>query len=139
MKKRNPTIVSVTTTKVDPRESDARNMLMWLKSVPITAIHNPTAYLKIVGEDHRRAVDRLITLADMDFSVTVPGVTKDFLRVRSDEGQFGVTYMEHFPKIENDEEHYSSMCLQIYAHVVDAFRCFQLRIESEQPFKPVRV
>lgn len=67
------------------------------------------------------------------------GVTKDFLRVRSSDGQYGVTYMEHFPKIENDEEHYSSMCLQIYAHVVDAFRCFQLRIESEQPFKSVRV
>lgn len=139
MKKRNPTIISVTATKVDPRESDARNMIMWLKSVPITAIHNPTAYLKIVGEDHRRAVDRLATLAVMDFSVTVPGAAKDFLRVRSNSSQYGVSYMEHFPEIENDEEHYSSMCLQVYPHVVDAFRCFQMRIESERPSQSVRV
>lgn len=140
MKKRNPTIVSVTATKVDPRESDARNQIMWLKTIPINAVHNQTAFLKILGEDHRRAVDRLKTLADMTLCVTVPGETKDFLRVRSHEDGVAVTYMEHFPKIEADEEeHYSSMCTQDYKHVVDAYRCFQMRIESDRPSQSVRV
>lgn len=139
MKKRNPTIVSVTATKVDPRESQARNMIMWLKTVPTTAIHTLDVIQKILKDDGHRAVSRLVQLAEKDFIVTVPGVTKDLLRVREADGDFFVGYLEHHPATEENEEHFCSVCVQAYSNVVDAFRCFQLRLESGQPAKSVRV
>lgn len=140
MKKHNPTIVSVSTRKVDPREAEARNLIMWAKTLPAKAMHQSLAYTLTLANDARDAVQRLISLADINFDVTVPGEgVFDFLRVSSQEGQFCVTYMEYFPEEGDEGEHYSSMCRQYYPHVVDAFRCFQKRIESDRPSQSVRV
>lgn len=145
--KRNATrspIVSIEIKRVDPRESEARNLVMWLKTIPSAAIHNPMSHVINLHNTNMRAVDCLLALAEPDFDVTVPGNTLDFLRVRSfpdvqGHPTYTVRYMEFMDSTDELDEHYSSMCLQVYTHVVDAFRCFQMRIESEHPYTSVKV
>lgn len=137
-------IVSVVVNKVDPRESEARNLIMWLKTIPVKAIHNPMSHVINLHNANMRAVDCLLILVEPDFDVTVAGETFDFLRIRKcidPQGKpaYAVTYLEYMQASEEHDEHYSSMCLQAYPHVVDAFKCFQFRIESEFPYKSVKV
>ena len=145
MKHKNSTIVSVSVTRTDPREAEARNLVMWLKTVPSGAI-NPclaTTFALHLGE--MRAVDRLKSLVVKDLDIVAPGVAPDFLRVKMIDGTDGVPmyvvgYMEYVPANQTiAEDHFSSMCTQHYTHIVDAFKCLQKRIESPQPFKSVRV
>lgn len=137
-------IVSIEIKRVDPREAEARNLVLWMRSVPSGAI-NPclaTTFGLHLGE--MRAVDRLKALITKELDIVAPGRAPDFLRVKTIEGedgkpQYGVSYMEYFRESEDLEEHFSSMCSQYYPHVVDAFKCLQMRLESEHPYKSVRI
>lgn len=144
MKRTNPTIVSVEIKRVDPREAEARNLVMWLKTVPSSAIDPCLATTLALHLGEMRAVDRLKSLLVKDLNVVAPNRAPDFLRVKTIECPAGtplytVGYMEYFAEADDQEEHFSSMCTQHYAHVVDAFKCFQMRLESEHPYKSVRI
>jgi hypothetical protein len=137
-------IVSIEVKRVDPREAEARNLIMWFKTVPSGAI-NPclaTTFALHLGE--MRAVDRLKSLVVKDLDIVAPGVAPNFLRVKTIDGTDGVPmyvvgYMEYMAATDAYEEHFSSMCTQHYTHIVDAFKCLQLRLESEHPYKSVRI
>lgn len=140
MKKRNPTIVSVTARRTDPREADARNIVMWLKTVPTGAVHD-SLMLNLTLANDWDCVKKLQHLANHNLDITIPVVTTDFLRVSSDKvkGNYSVTYMEYFPPDGPEPDHYSALCTQDFAHVVDVFRALQIRIESGQPSHPAKV
>lgn len=148
MKQTRSPIVSIEVRKVDPRESEARNMIMWLKTLPIKAVHDQLTYRLVLGPmgDNRQAVGRLKQLCLHTLDVTVPGGTLDFMRVTYDAGtnRYQTLYLEYiypsFDEAGNPEgDCYSALCTQEFEHVVDAFKCFQFRIESEFPFKPAKV
>lgn len=140
MKKRNPTIVSVTASKVGPREFEARKLVEWLITTPLGETTDSHPYKKAVQTTlERGGIRTLKLLANYGFTARVPGRPKDSLRVGSDGEQWLVGYLEHSPKTDEIEEHFISVCIQIYPHVVDAFRCFKMRFESDQPSRPALV
>ena len=146
MKTKNPTIVSVSVNRVDPREFEARNIVTWLNTLPIKAVHDQLTFRLNLGAhgDTKQAITKLKSLAAYHFDVTVPGGGLDFMRVYNADGFYFVTYAEYIHPFENalgepDGDHYNSLINQRYEHVVDAFKSFQFRIESETPFKPAEV
>ena len=140
MKQRNPTIVSVSVRRTDPREAAARNIVMWLKTIPTGAVHNSLLFNLTLANDWD-CVKKLQHLAEHNLDITIPVVTTDFLRVGFEKGwgAYFVTYMEYFPAEGPEPDHYSALCTQNFPHVVDVFRALQIRIESGQPSRPAKV
>lgn len=137
-------IVSIEIKRVDPREAEARNLVLWMRSVPSEAISPCLATTLALRLGEMRAVDRLKALIVKELDVVAPDRAPDFLRVKTIEGEDGkpqyvVTYMENLRESDDLEDHFSSMCSQYYPHVVDAFKCLQMRLESGQPYKSVRI
>lgn len=140
MKKRNPTIVSVSARRTDPREADARNIVMWLKTIPSSALHDSLMVNLTLANDWD-CVKKLEHMAEHNLDITIPVVTTDFLRVSfvKERAMYSVTYMEYFPPEGPEPDHYSALCTQEFKHVVDAFRALQIRIESGEPSRPAKV
>lgn len=140
MKKQKPTIVKVSSRKIDAREPEARELVEWLKTIPTSNFHDPLVPTIVLHRPGIDAVERLTLIAweHLDHKV---GSDFDFLRLFGDRGMkcFGVVYMEYFAQSEDDDEHYSSLATQDFPHVVDAVKAFKLRLESDKPFQPARV
>lgn len=140
MKKQKPTIVKVSSRKIDSRESEARELVEWLKTIPTSNFHDPLVPAIVLHRPGIDAVERLtlISWEHLDHKV---GSGFDFLRLFGDRGmkRFGVVYMEYVAPSDNDDEHYESSSTQDFHHVVDAVKAFKLRLESDKPFQVAHV
>lgn len=136
MKKSNPTIVAVTSRKIDRREPEARELIAFLKTLPSSQIHNSLAPVLTLGMDQHLCVERLTVLALGEFDVKV-GNDFNFMRVSvyPTEKKFFCTYMEYFAKTDAYEEHYEPFMTEKFDHVVDAFVAFKKRFTSGNPYR----
>lgn len=139
MKKRNPTIVSVSCSKVDARERECQQLVDWLRTIPEGVVHDYIKFNEIMSNS-RRAYDKLHALSANDLSVTVPVVTADYLVLFITEftKRYGIAYVEFTPDEENGD-HYSPIGIQHFDHPADAFRALQLRLASDAPCQAVKV
>lgn len=139
MKKQKSTIVKVSSRKIDARESEARVLVEWLKTIPASNFHDPLIPAILLHRPGIDSVERLtlVSYEHLDYMVNGP----NFIRFFGDRGmkRFGVTYMSYCAATDNDEEHYDAYATQDYTHVVDAVKAFKLRIESDNPLRAVNV
>jgi hypothetical protein len=137
MKKSNPTIVAVTSRKIDRREPEARELIAFLKTLPVDQVRMNLVYQVLVGNmDKHPCVERLTSLALSEFDVKV-GNDFNFMRVSvyPTEKKFFCTYMEYVGQTDDDVAHYEPFMTEKFEHVVDAFVAFKKRFTSGNPYR----
>ncbi|ARV77043.1 hypothetical protein PHABIO_412 [Pseudomonas phage Phabio] len=135
MKKHKSSVVSVEIRKVDPREFEARELVEWLKSLPVGTERDAAVYQETLSVSNLRGgVRTLKGLANFLYDLKIKDSQYDFLRVYHDAEQTSVTYMEHFNE-GAPGKFFTAVCTQYFDHIVDAFICLKNRYESTQPAK----